>query len=116
MTENNELFDRKHLRLWRISRQADSISTIVVFIYIFVIFGQLLQYSKIANSQYQTGLISLLLKNPVFILDMIVQMGGGLVQGALYYLVLKGLALGLNIIVETDINYRENKIEGGEEE
>jgi len=32
-------------------------------------------------------------------------------QGAVYYLVLKGVALGLNMIVETDINYRDKEAE-----
>jgi hypothetical protein len=38
-----------------------------------------------------------------------------LVEGAIYYLVLKGIALGLNMIVETDINYRDKKAEEGAE-
>jgi hypothetical protein len=34
-----------------------------------------------------------------------------LLRGIIYYLVLKGISLGLNMIVETDINYRERKQE-----
>jgi len=31
------------------------------------------------------------------------------------HLLLKGIALGLNMIVETDINYRDKKVEEGAE-
>ena len=32
---------------------------------------------------------------------------GVLLKGIVYFLVLKGIALGLDMIIETDINYRE---------
>ncbi|MBX3036320.1 MAG: hypothetical protein KF758_05340 [Anaerolineales bacterium] len=37
-----------------------------------------------------------------------------LLSGTIYYLVLRGVSLGLSMIVETDINYRENQ--GGHNE
>lgn len=36
-----------------------------------------------------------------------------MIKGVVYFLILKGISLGLNMIVETDINYREKKEQGG---
>jgi hypothetical protein len=36
-------------------------------------------------------------------------MGTLLLRGIVYYLVLKGTSLGINMIVETDINYRDQE-------
>lgn len=37
----------------------------------------------------------------------------GIMKGIFYYLVLRGVSLGLDMIVETDINYREKEVTGG---
>lgn len=114
MKTDSSLFDWKHLRLWKISSQAETLATIVFIIYFLAMFGQISQYNKTANTEYQMSLINMLSKNPVFILDMLVQMAAVLLQGAVYYLVLKGLALGLNMLIETDLNYRDKKNEEDE--
>jgi hypothetical protein len=49
-------------------------------------------------------------------LDVIFQTARTFLQGAIFYLVLKGIALGLDMIVETDINYRDSKVEGEQNE
>ena len=46
-------------------------------------------------------------------LDIIARMARSLLNGVVYYVVLKSISLGLNMIVETDINYREKKEKGG---
>jgi hypothetical protein len=38
-----------------------------------------------------------------------------LVQAIVYWLVLKGISMGLNMIIETDLNYR-GKLQGGNRE
>jgi len=115
MKENDGLFDIKHLRLWRISAQADLFSKIIFVIYVLSALGQIFKYSQTANTQYHTDLLGLFSQNPIFILDLLLQVARVSLQGIVYYLVLKGVGLGLNMIVETDINYREQKVEGGEE-
>jgi hypothetical protein len=40
-------------------------------------------------------------------------MAAAILSGATFYVVLKGISLGLNMIVETDVNYREVKNQGG---
>ncbi len=73
------------------------------------------RYNQLAHTQFQTNLTGLFSKEPIYILDVSLQMIRVLIEGAIYYLVLKGVALGLNMIVETDINYREKSAEEGTE-
>ena len=68
-----------------------------------------------ARSMYSTALIGVISHQPIFILDVLLQMARVLLQGAIYYLVLKGVALGINMIIETDINYREKSVHGDAE-
>ena len=111
MKEQNDLFDWKHLRLWRMSFAADLWASIVILVFILLIFGEVYRYNQFAHSQFQTNLIGLFSQNPIYILDVSIQIARVLVEGAIYYLVLKGIALGLNMIIETDINYRDKSIE-----
>jgi hypothetical protein len=75
----------------------------------YVIFAaaQAYQYNTFAHAQYQTNLMGLFAREPIHILDVSVQLARILLQGLVYWLALKGIALGLDMIVETDINYRD---------
>jgi hypothetical protein len=116
MDEQNDLFDRKHLKLWRISSAADFLSYVVIVVFIFLSLGEIYRYNQMARSLFSTNnLIGLISRQPIFILDVLLQMVRVLLQGAVYYLVLKGVALGINMIVETDINYREKSVDEGVE-
>jgi hypothetical protein len=116
MKEQDDLFDWKHLSLWRISRSADTLSYIVVIVYMLLAVSTAFQYNTFAQNQYQTNLIGLFSKSSVYIFEVPLQIVKVLLQGTIYYLVLKGVALGINMIVETDINYREQKVEEGTDE
>lgn len=115
MDEQDELFDWKHSRLWRISYLASFFSYVVIVVFIFLSIGEIYRYNQMARSLYSSTLIGVISHQPIFILDVLLQMARVLLQGTVYYLVLKGVALGINMIVETDINYREKSIEGGVE-
>jgi|SRR5687768_12547482 len=116
MNEREELFDWKHTKLWKLSFAADFWSSIVILVFIFLALGEAYRYNQLAHNQFQTNLFGLFSREPIYILDVLLQMARVFLQGAVYYLVLKGTALGLNMIVETDINYREKKIEGVQNE
>ncbi len=107
MKKQNDLFDWKHLKLWRMSYAIDLWASLVIIVFVFLAFGEVYRYNQFAHSQFQTNLIGLFSQEPVYILDVSLQMVRVLIEGAIYYLVLKGIALGLNMIVETDINYRD---------
>jgi hypothetical protein len=115
MKKQNDLFHWKHSRLWRISFAADFFSYAAIVVFIFLSFGEIYRYDQMAHSLFQTNLIGMFYQQPIFILDVLLQMARVLLQGAIYYLILKGVALGINMIVETDINYREKNVEGGTE-
>jgi hypothetical protein len=116
MNEREELFDWKHTKLWKLSFAADFWSSIVILVFIFLALGEAYRYNQLAHNQFQTNLFGLFSREPIYILDVLLQMARVFLQGAVYYLVLKGTALGLNMIVETDVNYREKKIEGVQNE
>ena len=107
MGERKDLFDWKHARLWRFSYIADLFASLAIIASIFLALGEIYRYNQFAHGQFQTNLIRLFFLQPVYIFDVSLQLARILLQEAVFYLVLKGIALGLNMIVETDINYRE---------
>jgi hypothetical protein len=50
---------------------------------------------------------------PLYAFGVAIEILNIIFNGAVYFLVLKGVSLGLNMIVETDINYREKRRAGG---
>ena len=89
----------------------DVLSKLVVLVYILLIVDQVYSYNTFAHNQYQTDLLGLISRQPIYILDVLAQAARLAVQGLIYYLVLKGVSLGLTMIVETDLNYRDNRPE-----
>jgi len=116
MKKQDSLFDWKHARLWRFSSLADFASSVVIVIYLLLAIGEVYQYNSTAHTQYQTNLIGLFSQYPVYIFDVSLQMARVFLQGVVYYLVLKGVALGLSMIVETDLNYRDREMAEAEDE
>lgn len=57
--------------------------------------------------------LGLLRRDPQFAVDVLLRMIKALFGGVFYFVVLRGISLGLNMIVETDVNYREKKNQGG---
>ncbi len=106
MTIPANLFAKKHAALWRISMWANGLAPVVLVVFALLALGQIYQYNNLAQAQYHTDLVGLIRQEPLFVLDVIAQMARVFLQGAVYFLVLKGVSLGLDMIVETDINYR----------
>jgi hypothetical protein len=115
MNKQNDLFDWKYKNLWKVSFAADFWSSVVIVVFAVLALGEVYRYNQLAHNQFRTNLIGISSQEPIFILDVLLQMARVFLQGAVYYLVLKGVALGINMIVETDINYREKSVEGGTE-
>jgi hypothetical protein len=115
MGEENNLFDWKHVRLWRFSSIAGIFAALAIIISIFLALGEIYRYDRFAHNQFQINLIGLFSQKPIYIFDMSLQMVKVLLQGAVFYVMLKGTELGLNMIVETDINYREKATEEASE-
>lgn len=108
MTEREEFFSPNHNRLLNIAAWAKYLAWVVLVVYILNVVLQVFQHQYFAsNIPVQQG--SRFLNE----LRLTVSVATTLLRGVVSYLVLKGISLGLNMIVETDINYREQQ--GGAE-
>jgi hypothetical protein len=52
--------------------------------------------------------------NPIYAVSVLAELIDSFLNGFIYFLVSRGIFLGLNMIVETDINYREKNKRGQE--
>ncbi len=110
--EQKDLFTKKHATLWRISMWANGLASITLFIFFIFACAQILQAFLTSSNQSQITPIEFFSKEPLYILNTLLNMAVVFLQGAVYYVALKGISLGLDMIVETDINYRDQKAEG----
>jgi len=120
MSIRTEFFSPKHKQLLSIAVWAKILAWVVLVIFTIraglVIVENLSYYHWEGMGVYETvrdfwDTISL---NPAyFLIDTGADMVGYIFRGIFSYVVLKGISLGLNMIVETDINYREKKNEEG---
>ena len=122
MEEQDNILVPKHKKLLGFALWAKLLAWVVFIFYIF--------RSGITIIQYQVSLLGLeafldplqSVKNlwtalgdqPYYLVNLIIAILNLLLWGIIFYLVLKGISLGLDMIVETDINYRENKSQEGE--
>lgn len=109
MNEQEEFFEPNHKRLLSIATWAKYLAWVVLIGYILWAIGTYIQEQNIAlyYEQFQG------IQHPYYKLNIIIESFGVFLKGVVYFLVLKSVSLGLNMIVETDIDYREQK--GGAE-
>lgn len=111
MEEPVEFLSRKHIRLLNIAAWAKYLAWVVLVFYIFDAFGTYIQeanHFSLKEIQY-LGFNEYLAQNPSYALGVILKVIGEFLKGIVYFLTLKGISLGLHMVVETDINYREQK-------
>jgi hypothetical protein len=65
-------------------------------------------YQGIGNVPY-SDFILFLKRTPSYAFSVLMEIAGIFLRGVMYFLVLKGISLGLKMLVETDINYREQE-------
>jgi len=115
MIEKENFFSQKHKQLLSIATWANYIAW---FILVISFLMPLARYVEIqATYIYQQtifgqapSLIQELKGNPAYAISVITDMLTYWLRGIIYFLIAKGISLGLNMIVETDINYREKSI------
>ena len=118
MNNQDDFFTKKHDRLLAVAVWSKYLAWVVL-----VVFALLAITSFIGNlNMYQANLGSfgrpikdfsdLFKQLPGSALSLLLEAVSTLVKGSIYFLVLKGISLGLNMIIETDLNYRE-KEQGG---
>jgi hypothetical protein len=118
MNEKEEFFSPKHKQLLNIATWAKYIAWIALVISFILpvanFFGSrnLYQSAFVMNGQ-RPDFMNELRTNPSYAITLIINALNDFLRGFICYLVLRGISLGLNMIVETDINYREQKQQGG---
>jgi hypothetical protein len=113
-----EFFSKKHDQLLNIATWARYLAWVVlvyfIFLAVFGFIGSLNMVSQFSNLG-TLGFLDLVNISPFTALKFLLEAIGLLVKGAIYFLVLRGISLGLNMIIETDINYREKANQAGEQ-
>lgn len=109
-----EFLSKSHNRLLNIATWAKYIAWIVLIVYMLYTIGELISAQSShdylsASVGIQTEFKDKLKSDPLYTVSLLVSMASTFLKGIVYFLVLKGISLGLNMIVETDINYREDK-------
>lgn len=113
MERQESFFSKNHERLLSIATWAKYLAWIVLVIFCLWAIADFLGQLNLMNAQYvqfgqQTLSFSdLMRQNPAVAFRIILSAVGIFFKGVVYYLVLAGISLGLNMVVETDINYRE---------
>ncbi len=117
MNEQKSFFSDKHNQLLNIAYTAKNIAWIVLVVYILYGIGTF--YIEQANQMYYQGLpnsylffVGMLRSNIIYAISLLAQIVSIFLRGIIYFLILKAISLGLNMIVETDINYRDARKEG----
>jgi hypothetical protein len=112
MEEQEGFFSQNHNRLLNIATWSKYLAWIVLIVYILLVVTQVIQLllakddGNFAGATSQS-LSTMLRENPFNVFRLAVNMTATMLRGFIYYIVLIGISLGLNMIVETDINYRE---------
>ena len=109
-TNAEQLFTEKHQSLYTIAKWANVLSWVTLVFYVLVLALNIYSSSSQFNAQYAsytgTTFFQYLLATPGTLIQYLVNWLLSLIKGIVFFLVLKGVSLGLNMIVETDLNYR----------
>jgi hypothetical protein len=122
MSEQEELFTKDQNRLMSIAGWANNLAWVALIFYLLLaaatIFIDQANYQRLYFSRLvQDGFDywEMFSSNPVFyFLDLVPDILRRLLTGFIYYVVLKGISLGLYMVIETDMNYRQREDEKGE--
>ena len=119
MDKQEEFFSQNQERLLVIAVWAKYLAWVALAIYILLVILQIIQLLMANDNGNFAGptsqsLATMLRDNPFSLFRIIVNMFATGLRGLIYYVVLKGISLGLNVIVETDVNYREKRVSANE--
>jgi hypothetical protein len=122
MTTDNtaeDFFTRKHARLANIASATNTFAWIALVFQILYMGARLLQYQNsytmqnMASGLGQPNFMEMLSQNPLYTFSLVVDLANIFLRAVMWWLALKGISLGLYMIIETNLNY-EDKFEGGE--
>ena len=99
MEDLYNFFSPNQKRMLGIAASAKTLAWVGLIIYGF--------RAAVVGLQYQASLME---SQPYYLANMAASILSLVFRGVVFYLALESVSLGLNMIVETDINYREEKI------
>jgi hypothetical protein len=117
MAEQEEFFSPSHDRLLTIAVWAKYLAWAALIYFIIQAGLVIFQYqADLHRMQLWAGSSAIMTLKELFefdplyySIDVMVDMVSALLRGAIYYVVLRGVSLALYMIVETDVNYREQE-------
>ena len=113
MSELDEFFTKKHDRLLAIAVWAKYLAWVVLVVFILLAITAFIGNMNMYRMNFGSfgrpieDFSDLFKQLPGNALSLLFEAVSTLVKGIIYFLVLKGISLGLNMIIETDLNYRE---------
>jgi len=121
MSEHKELFTKNQDRLMSIAGWANNLAWVVMIMYLILaaltIFIDQSNYQRmqaLAYSQIGVDYWEMARLDPIYyVLDIGSDILSRVLTGLIYYVVLRGISLGLYMVIETDMNYRENSEKEG---
>jgi hypothetical protein len=121
MTDSTEeeYFTSKHAKLDNIASAANTFAGIALGSQILYMGARFIQLQNSYTMQAmstgfgQPNFLEMLSQNAIYTFSLIVDLTSIFIRGMVYWLVLKGISSGLYMIVETDLNFRD-ELEGGE--
>jgi len=123
MTDNNhtdEFFNADHDRLARIANVANVVAWIVFIVYIILVGARLVEVQNTFTFQssmrgQEANFWAMLSQKPLYAVSLFVDMLSIFLQGVVYGVTLKGISLGLNMIIEIDLD-NKGKSQGDDNE
>jgi len=104
---------KKHGRLMNIASIANVFAWIALGFQVLYMGGRFIQLQNSYMMQTmstgfgQPNFMEMLSKNPTYTFSLIVDLANIFIHGVVYWLVLKGISVGLYMVVETNLNYKE---------
>lgn len=106
-----EHIPQKHARLLRFASLSNIFAWIVFIVFCLYIVARYIELKNSYIISYVSfgqkfNLLEMISNDPLFATSLLVDLITIFFNGVVYWLVLKGISLGLKMIVETDLNYR----------
>jgi hypothetical protein len=105
-------FSKKHIRLHNIASVANIFSWITLVVFTLSVVASFISSMNFYAFQYSISppyaigdYLELFRADPLRTANIAVNLLSTLIQGVIYWLILKGISLGLKMIVEIDLNY-----------
>lgn len=121
MSDTEELFTKDQNRLLSIAGWANTLSWVALVFYLFLAAVTIMvdqsnyqRLQSLSYTQYGVDYWEMARSN---LLTYLIRIGSDILSrvlaGFVYFVVLKGISLGLYMVIETDMNYRHKENDGG---